>query len=221
MAAFRAHVTVGVIVGYAAGVAAVLMHWFTLQLTPLMMCAAGMIGSFLPDVDSDSGKPFELIFTLCAVTGSGLVFYYLLSYQEALPWGMMLFVPPVVYFMIRYGIGKIFRRFTRHRGIFHSIPVMLIAALATPLGLSPFALPDYDVAVIALSLGAGFFSHLLLDEIYATVNFEGKKLGPKTSFGTALKLGSTSKRVTSIAYGLLILLVLYNWPLIAAILELP
>lgn len=213
MASFRTHVTVGVIVGYAAGVVAVLMHWFTLHLTPLAMCSAGMIGSFLPDVDSDSGKPVELIFTLCAAIGGGLTFYYLLS-QNSLPWGVLLIAPPAVYFAIRYGIGEIFRRFTHHRGIFHSVPSLLIATLLTPIGLQPFGLPVYDVVVIALSVGIGFFSHLLLDEIYATVNLEGHKISPKSSFGSALKFVAPSKRVTLAAYVLLLLLILYNWPLL-------
>jgi membrane-bound metal-dependent hydrolase YbcI (DUF457 family) len=190
-----------------------LMHWFTLRLTPLAMCGAGLIGSFLPDVDSDSGTPFELIFNLCAALGGGLAFYYLLV-QNDLPWIVLLVAPPAVYFAIRYGLGAIFRRFTRHRGIFHSIPTLLIAALLTPIGLQPFGLPADDVVVIALCVGLGFFSHLLLDEIYATVNFEGHKISQKSSFGSALKFVAPSKRVTLAAYVLLLLLILYNWPVL-------
>lgn len=213
MASFRTHVTVGLIVGYAAGAFVVVSQWMIAQFTPLAMFAAAFIGSFLPDLDSDHGKPFNIIFSMLAATGGSLAFYYFLDSQR-LPWTHWVVIPPLVALLIRYGVGEIFQRLTRHRGIFHSIPAVLIATLVTPVVLQGFALPNRDVIAISLSVGLGFLSHLILDEIYSTVNFEGIKFAPKKSLGTALAFTAPSIPVTIGAYVLLGVLIVLNWPLI-------
>lgn len=216
MAAFRTHVSTGLAVGYAAGAAVGFGGGVTLDGTPVLMCLAALVGSFLPDVDSDSGKPFEFVFTLFAFVGGCVAFWFCLG-QRGWPGPLLFLVPPAVAFGIRYGLGDVFKRFTRHRGIFHSIPAALIATLLTPALVNIFFLPDRDTIAIAASVGLGYVSHLILDEIYATVNFEGKHFSPKKSLGTALALGAPSKSVTTAAYLLLAGLILYNWPLLQSL----
>jgi hypothetical protein len=63
---------------------------------------------------------------------------------------------------------------------------------------------------LSLSVGLGFLSHLALDELNSAVNFDGKSLGPKKSFGTALTLISPSALATTGAYVLLCVLVYLN-----------
>jgi len=218
MAAFRTHVTVGLAVGYIVGAAAVITRWISLPLTPLLMFFASFIGSFSPDLDSDSGTPFDIVFNLFAFTGGGVAFYYGLQ-QARLPWTYWLIIPPAVVVFIRYGVGNIFQKFTTHRGIFHSIPATLIVMFGTPVLLQTFPLPVNDVAAIAFSVGAGFLSHLILDEIYATVNFEGLKFKPKKSLGSALALTGSSKNVTLAAYVILVALIVYNLPLLSQLLS--
>jgi len=65
-----------------------------------------------------------------------------------------------------------------------------------------------------LGVGLGFLAHLVLDEIYSAVDFDGLSFGPKSSFGTALTLTSPSRIVTISAYLALGTLVFMNWPLI-------
>jgi len=85
---------------------------------------------------------------------------------------------------IRFVIGGIFRRFTKHRGMWHSIPAALIAGLATFLVCG---CPELGVRVFkAWAVVIGFVSHLVLDEIYS-VDWRGRKIRVKSSFGTALK----------------------------------
>ncbi len=218
MANFKTHVTAGLVVGYIAGAFAVITKLIFTQLTPLAMFAAGFIGSFLPDLDSDHGKPFSIIFSIAAVTGGCIAFYSFLQ-RPAIPWYYWIAIPPAIALLIRYGVGEIFQRFTRHRGIFHSIPALGIATLTTPFVLIFFDLLSRDVIAISLSVGLGFLSHLVLDEVYSTVNFEGLKWKPKRSLGTALAFTAPSKTVTVGAYILLIALIVLNWPLIETVVE--
>ncbi len=199
--------------GYVTGAVVGFNRGVSLEATPVIMCIAAFIGSFLPDVDSDSGRPFDIVFNLFAFVSGGIAFWFCLQ-QRALSTLMSFLIPPSVVLSIRYGIGDLFKRFTRHRGIFHSMPAALIATLLTPVLLKMFRLPSRDMIAISISVGLGYFSHLILDEIYSTVNFEGKHFSPKKSLGTALSLTSPSKTVTLIAYLLMVMLILYNWPLL-------
>lgn len=216
MAAFRTHVTAGLIVGYAAGAFAELTHWTVAPFTPFAMFAAGCVGAFLPDMDSDSGKPFDIIFNLLAMVGGSILYLHILS-QPPLPWYLWIAFPPLGAFAIRYGVGWIFRKYTAHRGIFHSIPAALIATLAAPLALRSFRLDARDLFAIAASVGLGYLSHLILDEVYAFVNFEGLKIKPKKSFGTALSFVEDSKTVTVIAYVILAALAALQWEWLLAV----
>ena len=99
------------------------------------------------------------------------------------------FIAGVMYVLIRFGIGGLFRRFTKHRGMWHSMPAAMIAGLATFLiCLSP----ELGVRIFkAWAVVVGFISHLVLDEIYA-VDWKGDRIRIKRSFGTALKWFGTS-----------------------------
>ncbi len=216
MASFQTHVTTGLVVGYAAGTLAVVNQWFVSQFTPLLMLVAAFVGSFLPDLDSDHGKPFRIIFSLFSITGGCVAFYYFLQ-NPRIPRVYWLLIPPAVTLIIRYGVGKIFQKFTTHRGIFHSIPALGIATCATPLAVILFPLATKDIMAISCSVGLGFLSHLVLDEVYSTVNFDGMKFVPKKSLGTALAFTAPSEKVTLAAYVLLAALVVYNWPLLTEI----
>lgn len=208
----------GVAVGYAAGTFGIINQWISLQ-TPLMMFAGSFIGSFLPDLDSDEGRPFSLVFDLFAFCG-GCVAFYICLFQRDLPIEYWVGIPPGVALFIRYGIGAIFRHLTVHRGIFHSIPAALIVTLTTSLALVKFSqIPLNDVAAIAVSIGLGYLSHLILDEVYSAVNFEGLKFKPKKSLGTALTFTSPSSTITAAAYIVLIVLFMLNWPLIERVLR--
>ncbi|PIE33788.1 hypothetical protein CSA56_09750 [candidate division KSB3 bacterium] len=209
MAAFRTHMTVGLIVGYIASAWVVMTQWIVTPFTPFGLFLAVCIGSLLPDIDSDHSKPFSIIFGCLSMIGGSVVFFYFLQHH-IISWMYWIAIPPLTALIIRYGLGKLFQKYTVHRGIFHSIPALGIATLATPLVLASFRLASQDVIAISLGVGLGFLSHLILDELYSTIDFEGHRIKPKKSLGTALAFTGPSKKVTLAAYLLLAALIVYN-----------
>jgi hypothetical protein len=114
-----------------------------------------------------------------------------------------LLVAVAIYLLVRLGILEIFRRFSVHRGMWHSIPALGIVGL---LGywLSESEIPKRQV-FIAIALMLGFLSHLLLDEVWS-IDFQGGRYRYKNSFGTALKLWGKDGSINLLVYGLLGLL---------------
>ena len=168
--------------GYAAGAIAFVNRWVSWETTPFFMFLASFAGSFLPDLDSDSGKPVALVFDLAAFLGGCIAFGYCIR-QSGLSVPLQLGIPPLVALVIRFAVLRIFKKFTAHRGIFHSIPAALVATLATAWLLRFWQLAPADILAISLSLGAGFMGHLILDELYA-VDFEGGRFKPKNALGS-------------------------------------
>ena len=89
-----------------------------------------------------------------------------------------------MYVGIRYGAAYVFKRLTVHRGMFHSIPAMLIAGLVTFLRLPPPA--DSAAPPVGGAVMIGFLSHLLLDEL-CSVDFRGLKPKLNQFAGKCLK----------------------------------
>jgi hypothetical protein len=210
MASFRTHIVTGSAVGYVGGSVVAINYWFFSDLTPFFVFLSSLIGSMLPDLDSDSGKPVCLLFDLLSLLGGCFAFYFCIQ-QNDLPVYYQIGIPPIVALIIRYGISTLFKKFTVHRGIFHSLPAALIIVLATAGLLRWFSeMAPLDILVISLAAGAGFVSHLILDEIYS-LGFDGGRFKPKNSLGSALAWRSSSVSVTITIYLVIGLLVLIHW----------
>jgi hypothetical protein len=113
-----------------------------------------------------------------------------------------------VYALVRYGAAVLFKRITVHRGMFHSVPAMLIAALVIYLG-------DHQADPrlrLFLADGAmlGFLSRLVLDELYA-VDLLGRKMHLNKYAGTAVKFFSPSWSATLTCYAILAGLAYVAW----------
>lgn len=196
MAGFRMHMTVSTLTGMGYGVAAV-----NLGFEPAAgMLAAGLtaVGGMLPDLDSDSGRPVRELSGLAAVVVP------LLLVPRFLAAGMshegILCALGVGYLIVRYGMAKIIRKMSVHRGMFHSIPAMLIAGLIVYLEYNS---PNRGVrGLLAVGIMLGFLSHLVLDEIYA-VDFNGVRLHFNQFAGSAVKFFSPSWAATAVCYGIL------------------
>jgi membrane-bound metal-dependent hydrolase YbcI (DUF457 family) len=153
----------------------------------------------LPDLDSDSGVPVREMFGLAAVIIPLIVLRRF--FRTGLEVEQILVILGGLFVGIRYGVSYLFKKLTVHRGMFHSIPAMLIAGIVT------FLLYKTDSIRPRLFLSAGvtigFFSHLLLDEVCA-VDFRG--LTPKLNqfAGSALKFVSKSYWATGFTYLILI-----------------
>lgn len=99
----------------------------------------------------------------------------------------------------------LFKKFTVHRGIFHSIPGIIVYSELAFLFLSvttSFSL--YTRLILTCSAFAGALSHLILDEIFS-VDFDGKKIRAKRSMGSAINLWERKYPLTSaLTYGAII-----------------
>ena len=109
-----------------------------------------------------------------------------------------------IYLFVRFGLTKLIKTYTVHRGMWHSIPAAATAGLVT------FWLCDCPELSIQLykagAVVAGFMWHLILDEIYA-VQATGVRVRTKKSFGTALKMFSKSPWANISAYGKLFVMI--------------
>ena len=202
MADFKTHISTSTTLGVLYGVGGYFAFDFTI---PQSMVAGALcsVGGMLPDLDSDSGIPQREM--LCFV--SVLVPMLMLRRMEELGLDreMMVFTAGLLYVFIRFGIGWVFKRFTKHRGMWHSIPAAIIAGLATYLVCLS---PEFEVRVFkAWAVVLGFVSHLVLDEIYS-VDLSGNSIRVKRSFGTAMKWFRNNSYANVSTYGRLAVLIL-------------
>jgi hypothetical protein len=162
------------------------------------------VAGLLPDLDSASGVPQRVTFGLLGVVAPLLLLRRLLRHNA--PLDETLVLVGLAYVVIRYGLVHLFKHLTVHRGMFHSVPAMLIA------GLCVFLLDRDSALTVRLFLAGGvmigFLSHLVLDEL-CSVDFMGMHL--KKSAGSALKLVSKSWSATLICYALLAALGYLTW----------
>jgi hypothetical protein len=205
MASYRGHLMLSAPLGVGYGAVAVLhpeFDWGTVVL------GAGLttVGGLVPDLDSDSGVPVRELFGLTATAVAVLLYHPLRN--SGLPLEQALALMALAYFFVRYGVSRLFRRFTVHRGMFHSIPAMLITGLLVYLG---YPSPDLFLRLyLAGGIMLGFLSHLILDELYA-VDFMGGHIRFNKFAGSALKFVSPSWSATLSAYLLLVVLGYLAW----------
>lgn len=182
MANFRTHLSVAVAGGAllaASGWHAAL--WTVTDAVPLAVLTA--FGGILPDIDSDHSKSIRLIFTLFAVLA---VVAGALLLESRLSPGALLVACGGLYVGVRYASSAVFKRFTVHRGIWHSLLAAVLCGLATTaLSYQLLSQSAWMAWAQGLALVVGALIHLLLDEMYS-VDLVGSRL--KRSFGTAFKL---------------------------------
>ena len=206
MASYRGHLTFSGLLGAGYGSLA-LLEW-NWDWGPVVV-AAGLttLGGLLPDLDSDSGVPVREMFGLSAAVAPFLLFRQVYVYCRQST-EQTLVILGAIYLIIRYFLSQMFKHFTVHRGMFHSVPAMSIAGLATYL-----LYPSDDARLrtfLAVGVMLGFFSHLILDELYS-VDFMGVRLHLNKYAGSAVKFYSKSWFATLTTYLLLAFLVWRVW----------
>lgn len=201
MAAYREHITVSSMLGLGYGAGAALAFGFT-PVQGIFAAWLTGIGGMLPDLDSQSGRPVREIFGLTAAVGPLLMLgrvQELSGLKGDTETMMVLFL--VMYLAVKFGLAGLVGRISVHRGMFHSIPAIAIAAEIVYLGY-----PSPEVAPKMLMAGGvaiGFFSHLLLDEVYS-VQWSGVRIKLKKSAGSALKFFGNTPLPNLITYSLLL-----------------
>jgi hypothetical protein len=197
MAGFKTHITTSTILGIGGGTAA-----YALYHLPASTCilGAGMCGvsGMLPDLDSGPGRPLrESMAFAAAVVPMMMVDRFKL-------WGMdlesIILVGGAMYLLIRFGLAALLRKFTVHRGMFHSFPACAIAGETAFLAFgSEHINLRYFVAGAVM---VGFMSHLILDEIWS-IEFKRGMPHLKSSFGTAMKFWGPAMGPNVLTYLLL------------------
>ncbi len=203
MADFKTHITGSTLVGIGIGAAG---YSYGIPPEPCLL-ATGLcsVSGILPDLDSDSGVPYRESVAFV----SAFVPMLLISRFQSLGWARetIVLACALLYIGIRFGVAELFRRYTVHRGMWHSIPA------AASVGLLAFLITDHQHLQLrvywTIAAVAGFMTHLMLDEIYS-VDFRGVRL--KKSFGTALKFWSNRGMWPNLStYGKLVILALLAW----------
>jgi hypothetical protein len=207
MASYVGHLTFASALGVGYGAAGVgLLHledWGPLCLG----WGLTVIGGLLPDLDSDSSVPVRELFSLLAAV-TPILLYEQIRDGHGLTTEQTFVVLGAVYLGVRYGLARLFKSLTVHRGMFHSIPAMLIAGLAVFLANRTGSQTDRLYLAGAATLG--YLSHLVLDELYA-VNFIGRPVRFNRFAGSALKLASRSLPATVCTYAVLAVLAWLAW----------
>jgi hypothetical protein len=196
MPGFKIHISASTTLGIAYGGAAFALYDVpapTAALATVLCSVAGM----LPDLDSGPGRPMHesVCFAAAAIP--------MMMMDRFRYWGWdhesMILAGALIYLFIRFVLYDLMKKFTVHRGIFHSLPVALIfcefAFLVCTAG--DLNLRYFKAGAIAV----GFMSHLILDEIWS-IDFRHHRL--KSSFGTALKMWSECRWATALAYAIMI-----------------
>lgn len=181
MAGFKAHITVSTLLGAGYGLGAYYGYEWP---APCCVLAAGLCGvsGMLPDVDSDSGVPLRESLAFAAAVISMMLIHRFR--QWGLSAEMLVLAGAGSYLFVRFGIGELLRHYTVHRGMFHSLPAMVIVGeIVYLLTIGEFAVRLYYAGAVML----GYLSHLVLDELYS-VTWSRGQMHFKKSFGTALKV---------------------------------
>ena len=200
MADFKTHIVTSSIVGAAYGVVAHTEYGIPI---PTCLIASGLCGlaGMLPDIDSDTGNSQREIMSFTAAITPMLMLDHLASMD--LTTEEIVIATASVYIVVRFGLGELLRRYTVHRGMFHSVPAALIAGLITALACVS-SVPAYELTKV-LAMILGYLVHLILDEIWSLEARRGK-FRVKRSFGTALKFFGNHWFPNAVTYGLLLVL---------------
>jgi membrane-bound metal-dependent hydrolase YbcI (DUF457 family) len=200
MAGFKTHVTVSSLCGCGYAGAGYLygMPIDTALLGGAMCGFSGM----LPDLDSDYGTPLRETMAFTAAVLPMLLIHRFAAF--GLRPDEIALAGIAFYLFVRFGVTNMVRKYTVHRGMFHSIPAALIFA-----GVAFLVSWSTDVYVRYYKAGAvltGFMSHLILDEIYS-FEFQSGAWRVKKSFGTAVKLWGDDTWANFSTYAKLIVVV--------------
>lgn len=198
MADFKTHIGTSTVVGIAYGA-----YGYYLGASPQScILAAGLcsVAGMLPDLDSESGAPVREMSAFAAA----VIPMLMIERFESFGWSreMMACAAAIIYVTVRFGLPAIFRKYTVHRGMWHSIPACLMCGLITFLLVA-----GQDMNVRLFKAGGvvlGFMTHLILDEIWS-FGVRGGRLNVKRSFGTALKLFGRDRIANTFIWGKLTL----------------
>jgi len=180
MANFKTHIAVSTAAG--VGYWAVAYAWYDVP-APACLLAGGLcsVSGMLPDIDSGPGIPLRESLAFAAAVVSTM----LVDRFQGFGWSMesIILAGALVYLFIRFAVAELLKRYTVHRGMFHSIPAAVVfGELAYLLATGDLPLRLYKAGGVV----AGYAIHLILDEMWSVEDVRGR-MQVKRSFGTAIK----------------------------------
>ena len=202
MANFNVHLNSAAIVSGISSVTLASVHMIDIK-TSFYCFFAGIIGGILPDIDHDNSIPVRIIQFIISNLVAFLVVYNYFTKLKILDI-VALWLGIYVLFEI---IFFLFKKFTTHRGIIHSIPMGILFGLITILFLYNVLHLNLIISYyIGIFIFIGYLTHLILDEIYS-IDLAGNRI--KKSFGTALKVCSKDTKINLIIYFLIVVCFLF------------
>jgi hypothetical protein len=206
MANFATHITVAA----GASAAGSLIYWATGSVTviqALVLAAAGSLGGMLPDIDSDNSRPVKIVAHLAFV----VMAFFLVQLFKSHSWIELIVLVGIFYLAFTYALLPAFKKYTAHRGIFHSLLAgLFFAVIYTVLTFYFYRSSSAFAWLAGFFVLFGFLIHLMLDEIYS-VDFNNRRL--KKSFGTALKLAGKNTQHNLIMGALIVGLLFLTPPI--------
>ena len=199
MGNYQQHLIFGYLIGLLAGVVG--YYFVHLDLVYcILACMLGTFAAILPDLDHDQSVPLREVFNVAAAIVPFIVISRLMERGMAdMVWLTVIFGGS--YLLIRTVIIYFFKQLTTHRGMFHSIPALLIVGEIIYL---LYIGNEFKIRLFLAAAGmAGFLSHLVLDEL-SSVDFTNGRVTKNKYFGSALDFYSKSHFGTGFAYLLLL-----------------
>jgi len=198
MAGFRTHVLGGVLVGASFSAISFISTGLDI-IQSYAVFTMGLLGGILPDLDSDSGKPLDIISGAISVLLPALWLTNIIN-EYSISAEFLIGYFTLSYFIINYIVCELLKKVTIHRGIMHSIPFSLLAAQIAYLLFKPSGLLLSTMAAGAMFCGC--LIHLILDELNSFYLKFGFIPMLKKSSGTALKLFSDNVWINFFIYSL-------------------
>ena len=188
MANFNTHFTVAA--GASAVVSATLLSMEVVSPEEAVIAfGVGTLGGLLPDVDSAHSTSIKVGFNVLSLLMTIMLIFVKSSSYSLIE---MLVVSVLVFVGIRYAFLEFFRKISKHRGMFHTVPVAVIWGIViASMGQWFFDLNSLVSWVYGFMITWGYLVHLILDETYS-VDLGNRRM--KRSSGTAFKFGMFKTR---------------------------
>lgn len=122
----------------------------------------GSIGGVLPDIDADQSKALRMVFQLLSAVVAFFIMFKLLNKTGVL-FGLIMW--GFIFAGIRFSLCHYFCELTKHRGIFHSLPMGAVFGFAITAIAYHWLHLTISVAWFAgIFLFLGYAIHLIIDE---------------------------------------------------------
>ncbi len=217
MAGFNAHLTSGAVTGTGLGLIGLTTGYLRTTET-IAIAIIGTIGGLLPDIDSDTGKPLQLLFQLISVMIPVFLYPYFLEYfTDGVPFSICYF--SMFYLFINYVVCPFIKKLTAHRGVMHSIPFAILCGEIAYLSLLKSS--DSFALFGSLAIFLGSITHLTLDEFHSLKFTKGIIPTFKRSSGTALTFTApdfvsiSTVYLLMISFGAFIIMQFYEIPVLS------